>query len=339
MLSATFQGPYKIEALETDIPSPGDGEVLVKVYASGICGSDLAIVSGQHPRAKPPLVIGHEFAGEVVSLGGGDTGEFQTGDRVTLFPLLTCGTCYACRNGFSHVCASLRLIGFDRNGGMADYVTVPVDLLVRLPNDMTYDVGALIEPLAVCIHAVGRTTVRKEDAVVVLGAGPIGLLTAMTLRSIGVEKLYITDIDPFRLDIARSLKFDAVDSSQTDIVEYIKAATNGDMADRLFEVAGVQASATQMTELVRPRGTIVNVSVYKKQPVVDMRSVNFKELTLIGTRVYTQDDYRIALDIAGAMPLDQIVSHRLPLTEVAGAFKTIFDGNQVCKVLFTFGPE
>jgi (R,R)-butanediol dehydrogenase / meso-butanediol dehydrogenase / diacetyl reductase len=336
MLSATFIGPYEIEARETEIPVPGHGEVLLKVYASGICGSDLAIVSGQHPRAKPPLVIGHEFSGAVTSLGAGPTGDFQIGDRVTLFPLLTCGTCYACRNGFSHVCASLRLIGFDRTGGMADYVVVPADLLVRLPADMTYETGALIEPLAVCIHAVSRTTVRPEDTVVVLGAGPIGLLTAMTLRSKGVEKIYVTDIDPFRLDIVRALRFEALDSSQSDIVAYIKDVTGGDMADRVFEVAGVQDSATQMTDLVRPRGTVVNVSVFKKQPMVDMRSVNFKELTIIGTRVYTPADYRTALDIAGTMPLREIVSHRLPLTEVAGAFKTIFNGDRVCKVLFTF---
>jgi threonine dehydrogenase-like Zn-dependent dehydrogenase len=152
----------------------------------------------------------------------------------------------------------------------------------------------------------------------------------------GVEKIYVTDIDPFRLDIVRALRFEALDSSQSDIVAYIKDVTGGDMADRVFEVAGVQDSATQMTDLVRPRGTVVNVSVFKKQPMVDMRSVNFKELTIIGTRVYTPADYRTALDIAGTMPLGEIVSHRLPLTEVAGAFKTIFNGDRVCKVLFTF---
>lgn len=336
MKAATYLEPYRIEAQEAPVPTPGTGEALVKIYASGVCGSDLAIVSGRHPRATPPLIIGHEFAGEVVDVGDGDTGGIRVGDRVTLFPLLTCGACYACRNGFSHVCATLRLIGFDRHGGMADYVSVPADLLVPLPEGLSYETGALIEPLAVCIHAASMTTVQPEDTVAVLGAGPIGLLTAIVLRHQGVEKLCITDINPFRLDIARSLGFDALDGSETDIVSCIQDITNGDMADRVFEVAGVQATAGQMTELVRPRGTIVNVSVFKEPPAVDMRSVNFKELTIVGTRVYTRDDYRVALDIAGSLPLDPIVTHRLPLTEVSGAFKTIFDGDRVCKVLFSW---
>ena len=334
MLAATYLDAYKIEALETPIPKPGKNEALIKVFSCGICGSDLAIVSGKHPRAKPPLVIGHEFAGEVVELPKGADIDIKIGDSVTLFPLLTCGECYACRHGFSHVCKHLQLIGFDRNGGMAEYVSAPLDMLVKLPDFMSYETGSLIEPLSVCVHSVDMSPVTPADNTVVIGAGPIGLLTAMVLQHLGVENLYISDIDPFRIEIAKSIGLNAINSAEVDIVKYIEEITSGDFADIVFEVAGVQESARQMTELLRSRGTIINVSVFKNQPVVDMRAINYKELTVIGTRVYTMDDYRQAIEIAGELPLHKIVTHRLPLTNVSNAFDLYFSGKNVCKVLF-----
>lgn len=334
MLAATYLDAYKIEVLETPIPKPGENEALIRVFSSGVCGSDLAIISGKHPRAKPPLIIGHEFAGEVVELPQGARIDIKVGDKVTLFPLLTCGKCYACRHGFSHVCKTLWLVGFDRNGGMAEYVAVPQDMLVKLPESMSYEAGSMIEPLSVCVHSVSMSPVKPDDKVVVIGAGPIGLLTAMVLQHLDVAHVHITDIDPFRLKIADSVGLNALNSAEIDIVKYIEEITNGDFADIVFEVAGVQESARQMTELLRPRGTIVNVSVFKNQPVVDMRSINFKELTVIGTRVYTLDDFGRAIQIADELPLSKIVSHRLPLTEVPDAFNLFFSGQNVCKVLF-----
>lgn len=334
MLAATYLDAYKIEARETPIPRPGKDEALIKVFSCGICGSDLAIVSGKHPRVKPPLIIGHEIAGEIVELPGKVKSSFRTGDKVTIFPLLTCGDCYACRNGISHVCKSLRLIGFDRNGGMAEYVSVPLEMLVKLPDSMSYETGSLIEPLAVSVHSVSISPVKPTDKTVVIGAGPIGLLTAMVLQHLGVENLFISDIDPFRIAIAKTIGLKAINSAKVDIIKYIEENTNGDFADIVFEVAGVQESARQMTELLRPRGTVINVSVFKDQPVVDMREINFKELTVIGTRVYTQDDYQRAIEIADELPLANIITHRLPLANVTDAFDLFFSNKTVCKVLF-----
>ena len=333
MIAATFIKPYSIKPLPFKIGKPNFGEVLVKVHKAGICGSDLAIVSGQHPRARPPMVVGHEFSGEIVELGNNDDNHLQIGSRVTVFPLLVCGNCYACRNKFSHVCSTLRLIGFDRTGGMAEYVTVPIDLIVPLPDNIDYEIGALIEPLAVCIHAISMSKVQVNDTVFILGAGPIGLLTAMLLRQKGVKRLYISDIDSFRLNIARDLGINALNSNDSDILCFANEQTEGNLADMVFEVAGVQSTADQMTKLVRPRGSIINVSVFKKAPVVDMRAVNFKELRVIGTRVYTREDYKKALQIAPNLPLNKIITHRLPLTEVESAFEVVFKQKQVCKIL------
>lgn len=339
MLAATYLQPHEIQPRETPVPRPGQGEALVRVHACGVCGSDLAIVSGKHPRARPPLIIGHELGGEVVSVPR-DAGEgLKVGDRVTVFPLLSCGQCHACRHGLGHVCRTLRVVGFDRDGGMASHLAVPAGMLVRLPETMSYETGALVEPLSVAVHAVGRSPVETGSRVAVLGAGPIGLLTGLVLKRLGVERLFVTDVDGYRLQVARSLGLEALDARETDVVGHVRDASEGEGADVVFEAAGVPESARQMTELLRPRGTAVVVSVFKEPPLVDLRAVNFKELSLLGARVYAREDFERAIRIAEDLPLDRIVSHRLPIERVADAFGLIFEGRRVCKVLVLPGGE
>jgi threonine dehydrogenase-like Zn-dependent dehydrogenase len=303
MLAATYLEKNKILAKSHPLPVPGTNEALVKVFSTGICGSDLAIVSGSHPRAKPPLIIGHEFAGEIIELSKPGKSNLRIGNKVTLYPLISCGDCYACRNGLSHVCSSLRVIGFDRDGGLAGYASLPIDMLVKIPDSMSYEEGSLIEPLSVAVHSINMKSVSPDDKILVLGAGPIGLLTAMVLKFQEIDDLYISDINNFRLQIAESLGLRTINSLDTDIYKFIQDTTNGDMTDIVFEVAGVQESAEQMIDLVRPRGTIINVSVFKKHPNIDMRSINFKELTVIGSRVYTRNDFEKAIDISSHLPL------------------------------------
>jgi threonine dehydrogenase-like Zn-dependent dehydrogenase len=198
---------------------------------------------------------------------------------------------------------------------------------------MSYEEGSLIEPLSVAVHSVNMISVSPDDQILVLGAGPIGLLTAMVLKCQGADNLYISDINKYRLQIAKSLGLITINSLDTDIYKFIKDKTNGDMTDIVFEVAGVQESAEQMIDLVRPRGIIINVSVFKKHPNIDMRSINFRELTIIGSRVYTRDDFKKAIDLSSHLPLTDIVSHRLPLSDVTDAFRLHKEEENVCKVI------
>ena len=337
MLAATYLSPGRIEAIDVPIPTLANSEAIVKVHACGICGSDISIVKGSHPRAKAPLVIGHEFAGEIVDLpsdyGQHGDRDLQIGDRVALFPLLTCGACFACRNGFSHVCQSLRLVGFDRDGGMAEYVRVPTAGLIKIPPHIDWESAALIEPVAVCVHAFRRAIVDKHHRVVVLGAGPIGLLMAMVLKAEGIAHVTISDINPYRLAIAASVGLAAINSMETDIREHVRMVTDGDGADIVFEAAGVQATADQMCQILRPRGTIVNVSVFKNPPNVDMRAVNFLELNIVGSRVYDRSDYSRALEIVALPGPRRTISHRFSLSKVGDAFKILFDEAAACKIL------
>ncbi len=171
MLAAQYLGPNRIEAEEVAIPAIGDEEALLKVEACGFCGSDINIVAGTHPRAKAPLTLGHELSGGIEQMNASN-GTLEVGDRVTVYPLISCGYCYACTHGNPHVCRELRLFGFDADGGMSEYVKVPVDSLIRLPKEMPPHIGALIEPLAVTVHGVARAKLEGVNLAMVARSRP-----------------------------------------------------------------------------------------------------------------------------------------------------------------------
>ena len=330
MLAARYVGPNDIQPEQVDMPVPGRGEALLQVQACGFCGSDLNIVAGTHPRAKAPLTIGHEVSCRVVSLDDASS-DITVGDHVTVYPLISCGICHACRHGNAHVCRQLRLFGFDVDGGMAEFIKVPTAALMKLPEAMPSSVGALIEPLAVAVHGVGRADLSEVQLTVVLGAGPIGLLTALVARARGVPHVVISDVAAPRLALADSLGLASVHAGD-DLLARVMELSHGDGADVVFECAGHPSSAREMTTLVRPRGTIVNLGVFKKPAEVDLQAINFKELSLVGSRVYERRDFKDAIHLAMTLPVSQIVSHAFPLTDVGLAFEQ-FQSSEACKVL------
>jgi threonine dehydrogenase-like Zn-dependent dehydrogenase len=332
MLAARYLGPGRIESIQVPTPEVGNEEALVKVEACGFCGSDLGIVAGVHPRAKAPLTLGHEFCGRIERIQSASTPNLKEGDLVTAYPLISCGRCYVCRTGASHVCRELRLYGFDVDGAMAECVRLPVSSLLRLPNDMSPLVGAVVEPLAVAVHGVSLAPTEDASTAVVMGAGPIGLLTALVARAKNIASVLISDVLPSRLALATRLGLHAVPAG-AELKKIVGATTSGDGVDLLFECAGVPGTAKDMTSLVRSRGTIVNLGVFKKPVEVDMQTVNFKELSILGSRVYTRRDFEVAIELASILPIRDIVTHFFPLPEVQAAFDLFQRGHDVCKVL------
>lgn len=332
MLAARYLGPRRIETEVVPIPVIGSDEALIRVEACGFCGSDMNIMAGTHPRAKAPLTIGHELSGHIVQIGSPGAG-WEVGEQVTVYPLISCGICYACTHGSPHVCRKLRLFGFDVDGGMAEFVKVPLESLVRLPGNMPAKIGALIEPLAVAVHGVARTSVAGAGLAVVLGAGPIGLLTALVAQARGASHVVISDVLPSRLKLAESLGLHAIEAGARLLAE-VMTMSDSNGADVLFECAGHPSSAREMTSLVRSRATIVNLGVFKKPVEVDMQAVNFKEIEILGSRVYERKDFQGAIDLAMQFPLDRIVSHVFSLSEVGLALLQ-FQSSESCKVLVT----
>ncbi|MGD8524399.1 MAG: alcohol dehydrogenase catalytic domain-containing protein [Desulfobacterales bacterium] len=315
-------------------PACGEDEALIRVHSAGICGTDLAIYAGKHPRAKAPLVMGHEFAGEIVEINSSEIhSDLAVGDKVTVYPLLVCGQCWACKNGVSHVCRDLKLIGIDRDGAFAEFVNVPLDLIFRYPEELTYDQGALIEPLAVAVHAVEMAGETDWQTAVVIGSGPIGLLVALCLRHAGIDTIIISDINPHRLKRSEKLGLKIFNSAEGDLVDFVNATTRDEGADIVFECAGSSPAALQASALVRPRGKVIVVSTHKEPHAVDLQRINFREITMIGTRVYTRNSYQKALQMIKDLPFDNLISHRLDIDDAAEGFELMQRPEDVCKVI------
>lgn len=330
MLAARYLGPNRIEPEEVLLPTPRPGEALLEIEACGFCGSDINIVAGTHPRAQAPLTIGHEISGRIVQLNGPAFG-LAVGDRVTSYPLISCGTCYACTHGSAHVCRQLRLFGFDLDGGMAQFVSLPIASLMKLPLDMPPRIGALIEPLAVAIHGIHRADLNSAQVVGVLGAGPIGILTALVAQAHGIPHVLISDVLPSRLELAQTLGLSAYRAGQ-ELKTRIMEISDQNGADIIYECAGHPSSAREMTASLRSRGTIVNVGVFKKPVEIDMQTINFKEISIVGSRVYERKDFQAAIDLAMKLPLDPLITREFTLKNVSEAFR-LFKAGKACKVL------
>ncbi|WP_446743262.1 zinc-dependent alcohol dehydrogenase [Silvibacterium acidisoli] len=330
MRAAQFLGPHQLEIRTVALPAISEGEALVAIEACGFCGSDLSIFAGTHPRARAPLTVGHELAGRIVQIKDAVTG-LRVGDRVTVFPLITCGKCYACTHGHSHVCRQLRLFGIDADGGMAQFAKLPASALIPLPDDVSYEIGALIEPLAVVIHGISRVPFEDVQLAVVLGAGPIGLLTALVAKARGIPEVLVSDVLPHRRELAEQLGLRAVAAGE-ELRSLVMELSDNNGADVIYECAGHPSAALEVTELARSRGAIVNLSVFKKPVEIDMQAVNFKELEIFGSRVYERKDFEEALRLAPALPLAALITRTFPLDQAEAALQQ-FRAGEVCKAI------
>jgi len=322
MKAVSFQGKDTVAVVEKPVPQVTGDTVLIKVAYAGICGSDLSIVAGKHPRATPPLVMGHEFSGTIAELPPNARPDLQVGDRVTVFPLISCGECYVCRMGLPHVCKNLKLFGIDTDGAFAEYVRVTQDTVFKIPDKLSDKNGALIEPLAVCIHSARMSRLQIGDSVVITGAGPIGLLMATVARAAGAAQVIVTEVSPTRITGAQKLGFTVLNAADDNLVEQVLELTGGRGGDIVFEATGHPSVAPYLLDLVRIRGQIVQVGIFKQPVAIDLRAVNFHEVDLIGSRVYTREDYdqTISLAAQGRFDLDSIEAEVLPLDEAVAAF-------------------
>ena len=323
MKALVYTGPNSAEVRDVPAPSAKEGEVELDIQFCGVCGSDIGIYSGKHPRAKAPLVFGHEFLGRLTA----DGKRLRKGDRVVAFPLLTCGKCLACRTGNSHVCNDLHLIGIDRDGGMCERLCVDEDILFRVPDGVSDRAAVITEPLAVIVRAIHQAGFMAMETAAVIGAGTMGILTGIMLRYAGASKVFISDISEGRLRLAEELGMIPVDSTKEDVVETVKAATGGEGCDVVFECSGSAQAASQITSVTRVRGRICIVSNPTTPHEVDLRQMSFKELSLVGTRVYTKEEFGQAVELTSTlMPqLEKVVTHIVPLEAAGGVFDMIAD--------------
>ncbi len=307
-------------------PEPTPGEVLVRVGFCGVCGSDIprTFVKGTYHF---PTVCGHEFAGTVEACGA-EIEDYKPGDRVVVFPLLWCGKCDSCELGNYVQCSDYDYYGSRRDGAFAEYVAVPPQNLVPVPDGVSMEAASMAEPAAVALHAVKRAGGNLVgESVVIFGAGPIGLMAAQWARMMGAKQVIIFDLIPEKLAMANKLGFDlAFNARDGDPVEKVNSLTGGKGAEVCIEAAGVPITLTQAIAAARVNGRVVNMgnpSADVTLPAALISQVMRRELTIFGTwnsafsAAGNNDDWRAVLDAvaAGAIDLDSLVSHRTPLAD------------------------
>jgi 2-desacetyl-2-hydroxyethyl bacteriochlorophyllide A dehydrogenase len=289
-------------------------------------------------RVRRPAILGHEMSGVIESRGNA-VEDFAPGDRVTVRPLDNCGDCPACRAGHSHICMKLKFIGIDSPGALQGLWTVPARTLHRLPDSLPLEHAALVEPIAVACHDVRLAELRAGEYAVVIGGGPIGLLVALVARERGARVLLV-EPNEFRRELAASLGFDIAAPDASDLVAQVEASTGGAGADVVFEVSGSPAAAGLMTRLPRTRGRIVVVAIYPQPAPVDLFRFFWRELKLIGARVYEPEDFEEAIRLAasGTIPFDRLISQVRPLEGLGDALADLASGGgRTMKVLIDVG--
>jgi L-iditol 2-dehydrogenase len=319
--TALVSAPGAIGIETRELSAPGEGEVVVRVAECGLCGSDLKLFSGGHPKLQPPLRLGHEFHGTVEAGGPG----VEQGSRVSVFPPIGCGECHNCRRGEPHICAAMTFVGGEHPGGLSDLVTVPAANVLPLDPGVPADRRVFVEPMAVGVHAARRGGVDPGEEVVVIGAGPIGLFTALALRQQGVERIVLSDLEPSRLELARRLG-----AGETVAGEDVREAIRSDGADVAFDCVGGQATATQALGLTRNGGRAVLVGITPRELQVDGVVLQRGERALIGVQMYTREDFATAMEMlaAGALPPGEELTRRFALDDVATAFAELDAGRR-----------
>jgi 2-desacetyl-2-hydroxyethyl bacteriochlorophyllide A dehydrogenase len=343
MHAAVYAGArtFRIEPRPGDVPDPG--QVQLQVAYTGICGTDLHIfhgdmdarvfaAAGTDPERRT-AVIGHEMSGTVAAVGAGVEG-WTVGDPVTVMPLQWCGECPACRAGNQHICLHLTFLGIDAAGSMQTRWTVPAHTLVRIPSGTELSDAALVEPVAVAVHDVRRAGLRPGERALVVGGGPIGVLIAAVAQDAGAHVLLV-EPNPTRREVAQTLGLTTLDPTATDVLAEVQDWTSGAGADVTFEVSGAQAGVQTAVAGLSARGRLVLVAIHSTPRTVDLHRFFWRELTLVGARLYQREDFETAVDLvaSGRLRVAALVSAVRPLDQVADAFAALESGQGVMKVL------
>jgi len=337
--SAFFDGPGRIVLCDVELPDPDVGEVLIEVAACGICGSDLHQLTGRWPQ--PTYALGHELAGTVVALGSEVTAA-AVGDRVCVEPFIYCGHCRYCMSGRYFQCPEMGFLTLTADGAFSRYMLTPAYSLYKLPDSVSFEVGALAEPLAVGIHAARLSGVGAADTVLVLGAGAIGLMCVAAARHMGARRVLVTGRHAHQAQAALALGADAVLSTDTD---ELKQQLGGELPDVVLEAVGSEARTLQQAiDVAAPLGRIALMGG-NTAPMdgIDFSRVIMKELTLFGSGCYSQfgtcRDFSLAVDALAAKPavFESLITHRYPLASICEAFETAQDKarSRAIKVMIT----
>lgn len=326
MKQVILDEPKSFACRNVEIPVPGEGQALLKMKAVGICGSDIHTYFGKHPFVHTPIVLGHEASGEIVSFGPGAHDGLTEGDRVVIRPQRTCGKCRPCREGRYNICEELNVLGCLSTGGSSEYFAVETSILYKIPDTLSYAEGTVLEPLAVGVHAVKRAGDPAGKNILVCGAGTIGNVAAQAALGLGAANVIITDISDYKLKLARKCGIsNTVNVKDKSLRDAVRETLGEEQLDLILECSAVESVLNDAIDIA-PKGiSIVIVGVFENMPRVDMAAVQDREYALLGTLMYTHEDYMDAVRLAGEQKADlkSLITKTFTFDQYAEAYQYV----------------
>lgn len=324
MKAAYIDKPYSLNIVDRDIPLLKPREAIVKVHACGVCGTDIHIYEGVMPWARLPLIPGHEFSGVVVDVGE-NVDTISIGDAVTVDPNITCGLCHYCRSGRRNLCSKVESIGVTRDGGFAEYVVVPVSQLYRVPSGLSLDEAAFTEPVACCIHGISRLSIKPGEDVLIVGAGPIGLIHLQLAKRAGAGRVIVAEVNDIRLKLAEKLGADlTVNPAVEDINKSINSFLKGKGVEAAIDAAGGSTPLTLALKCLEPGGRLLVFGVAPENDVWSIKPYEIykRELMIIGSFINPYEmDAALNMLASGAVNVKPIISHVIGLEDLEKVLK------------------
>ncbi|OIQ10377.1 Sorbitol dehydrogenase [Moorella thermoacetica] len=335
MWRANLIKPGQFAEEEVPIPSVEDDQLLINVKVCGICGSDIHAFYGKHPFIKCPIVLGHEFSGVVSAVGTKVKNKWQIGERVIVEPSLICGHCYNCRHGRYNICDELKVIGCQSDGAFAEYIAVPEEKVIPLNDKLSFEEGAMVEPLAVGVHAVNKAQLKAGQVAVIIGAGTIGLMVTQAAKAIGA-RVIVSDINETKLELAKQLGADNIINSQNAPLSRELKKLIPERADVIFECVGAPATIREAITVAWKGSKIIIVGVVKDEVPIPVGLIQDRELELVGDLMYMKNDFIQSQNmvIEGKVKLEPMINKIFNLKEVGKAFAFIETNREhVTKIL------
>lgn len=323
MYAIKYDGPRKVQCVEIDKPQAGENEALIKVRSAGICGSDIGAFRGTNGLVTYPRIIGHEVAGEILSIPEHNKKGLKAGDHVIVDPYLCCGSCYPCSIGRTNCCTDLKVLGVHAEGGMSEYFVHPADMLWKLPKDMPWELAPIAEPLTIALHGIHRGGLKAGEHVAIIGAGPIGILAAVAAIAYGAHPIMIDLVDE-RLEAARKLGVRyTVNSGREDTAAKVSEYTGGRMAELVMECSGANPAVRSALDLVSNAGRITLTGWPKKETPLPTDVITKKEVDIRGART-SANEFEEAIDLihTGKVDARKILTKVVTIKEAPG---TIID--------------
>ena len=337
MKAAWLKDWKNVSCEERPMPVIGPGEALVRVKYAGVCGSDLHVYNGHHATAIKPVVMGHEFSGEIAEVGEDGRHRLNPGDRVVVQPFTACGVCDTCVQGRDNVCRQLKILGIHIDGCFAEYVKVPQKKVYKIPDNVSFRLASLTEPLAVAVHDVRRSRLAVGETALVIGGGPIGLLIAMVARFAGASRVVISEPNKYRIGIAQSMGFEVIDPLTPGAEQAMMAMSDGEGYDVVFESSGTMPGSALMTRAAKIVGRVIVVGIPRTKPEVDIGAIFAKELDVLGVRIHSQLSFAAAVDVLGkgdlATELESLITHEFALADIRKAIEFSQEDDEHIKVV------